>query len=77
MSRKLNEHIVAILASTVNSRVGDEGILKDFELKGSDIILGQRDFLETTNDFRQVLPVVTSAPRQEMKLVYMIRFLWL
>lgn len=58
MSRVLNEHIVAILASTVNHRADASGIVDGFELEGKDLILGQRDQLETTTAFRQVLPVV-------------------
>lgn len=59
MPRKLNEHIVAIPAIVLEEyHVDNLGIVSDFQLKQKDIILAQREFLETTNDFRQVLPVV-------------------
>lgn len=59
VKRKLTEHIVAIPSYKLNDYESDEdGIVKDFTLKQEDIILAQREYLETTEAFRQVLPVV-------------------
>lgn len=51
---KHQEHIVCIKASAVKHRA--HGFV-DYQLKLSDLMLGQRAMLEQDDDFRQVLPI--------------------
>jgi predicted NUDIX family phosphoesterase len=51
---KHQEHIVCIKSSLVSDR--QDGFV-EYELKASDLMLGQRAVLEFDTDFRQVLPI--------------------